>query len=77
LGYSELNDPNTTYVADVLADTQFRLGRAQPAIHTPADVFEIAVSKDVKRMLMLVPARPLPPQTITVVQNWPSLLNKK
>jgi hypothetical protein len=28
-------------------------------------------------MLSLTPARPIPPQSITVVQNWLSMLSRK
>jgi Tol biopolymer transport system component/tRNA A-37 threonylcarbamoyl transferase component Bud32 len=77
LGYSGLDDPTTVYGADVLAGAQFRLGPAKAVAHTPDTGFDFAGSRDMTRMLLLLPARPPSPQTITVVQNWPALLAKK
>lgn len=77
LGFSELDDQNTLRVASVLPGPQFRLGPARPVVHLPETAFDGALSKDLTRMLLLMPAKPLPPQTITVVQNWPSLIGKK
>jgi hypothetical protein len=39
-------------------------------------VFDLDIMND-GRIVLLIPARPLPPQSITIVQNWQSLLVRK
>jgi Tol biopolymer transport system component len=76
LYFSNAGDAATFYAADVLPDAQFRLGPAHPIAHIPADAFDSDLTRD-GRLLLLTPARAVPPQSITIVQNWPALLEKK
>jgi serine/threonine protein kinase/Tol biopolymer transport system component len=75
LYFGDANEQGRVYVADVLPGPQFRLGPARSAFRIPDTVFS-ADRADDSRMLMLVTVGALPPQTIAIVQNWPSLLHK-
>ncbi len=74
--YSVSGENETIYTADVLAGPAFRLGPARLYARFPDTIFDLSFSRQ-DRLLLLVPARPLPPQTITIVQNWPALLSRK
>jgi Tol biopolymer transport system component len=76
LFFGEVADPSTIFAAEVISGSQFRLGPARVFGHVPDTVFDAELARGEERALMLIPARPLPPQTITIVQNWPSLLAK-
>jgi Tol biopolymer transport system component len=69
--------PDVVYAADVLPGAEFRLGSPRRAVRLPKDTFDGEVTSDKKRMLVLLPSRPLTPGTITIVENWPSLLARK
>jgi Tol biopolymer transport system component len=77
LYYGSADDINTIYAADVLPGTKFALGPARVFARFPGTAFDGEISADGRRMLILMPARPLPPQSITVVQNWTKLLGRK
>jgi Tol biopolymer transport system component len=77
LYYGSVDDINTVYVADLVPGTKFGLGPARVYGHFLKDQFDGAIGADGRRMLSLTPARPIPPQSITVVQNWLSLLSRK
>ena len=77
LYFSEVRDPGAILGAEVLPGPQFRLGPARVVGRVPDTVFDVAAARGEDRLLLLIPARPLPPQTVTIVQNWPSLLVKR
>jgi hypothetical protein len=72
--YSAASDPTAVLAADVIAGPQFRLGAPRVMSRLPDTIFDVDRKND--RLLLLMPARPLPPQSITVVQNWPSIINQ-
>jgi Tol biopolymer transport system component len=76
LYFDQTNENATIYVADVLPGPQFHLGPAKPFMHGPEEALDVEIGAH-GRIMLLIPARPLPPQSITIVQNWPALLEKK
>ncbi len=77
LRFAYAGDNKTAYAADVLPGPQFRLGPARVRARFPDNFFDAGFPRAGDRMMLLVPARPLPPQSITIVQNWPALLVHK
>jgi Tol biopolymer transport system component len=77
LYYGSTNDINTIYVADVLPGPKFALAPARVFGHSSETSFDGAIGADGRRLLELMPVRPLPPQSITIVQNWATLLARK
>ncbi|HEU4365205.1 MAG TPA: hypothetical protein VFT13_07040 [Candidatus Krumholzibacteria bacterium] len=76
LFFGDASDPRAAYAAEVMPGSLFRLGPARAALRASDDVFDADLEHGDGRLLMLVAAGKLPPQTIAVVQNWRSLLNK-
>jgi len=76
LYFGQTNDNGTIYAADVLPGPQFQLGPAKPFAHFPLTVFDVNIAAK-HGLMLLTPAQPLPPQSITIVQNWSALLAKK
>ena len=77
LYFAENSDPAVTKAADVLPGPQFRLGPPRRISRVPKTVFDFSAARGEEKLLLLMPTGPIPPQTITIVQNWPSLLVKK
>lgn len=77
LYFAEDSDPATTYAADILPGPEFRLGPRRRIARVADTVFDFSVAHGADKLLVLVPTGPQPPQTITIVQNWASLLAKK
>ena len=77
LYFGEDSDVFVTKAADVLPGPQFRLGSPRTVARVPKTVFDSGIARDESKLLLLMPTGPLPPQTITIVENWPSLLVKK
>jgi len=77
LYFGEIGDFGMLMAADVIAGPTFRLGPTRAFVRTPDTVFDSELAREGDRQLMLLPARELPPQTITIVQNWASLLKGK
>ncbi len=71
------SDPATIYAADVLPGPQFRLSAPRALGHLPETVFDGDLTRNEDRALVLMPSKPLPPGSITIVQNWPSLIAEK
>jgi len=76
LFFAGVGDPGRASAAEVLPGSEFRLRRARVAVHVQDNIFDAARARGEEKLLLLLPARPLPPQTITIVQNWPSMLVK-
>jgi serine/threonine protein kinase/Tol biopolymer transport system component len=70
-------DPESIFGADILLGPQFRLGPPRRVGRLPKTTFDADVTRKRDRLLVLMPSRPLPPGTITIVENWTSLLAKK
>jgi hypothetical protein len=77
LYFAHASEPTVTYAADVLPGPQFRLGPPRRIARVPDTVFDFSIAGGEDKLLLLAPTGPLPPQTITIVQNWPSLLARK
>ncbi len=77
LYYAEDSDPTVTYAADIVPGAQFRLGPRRRVARIAETSFDFSIARGGERLLVLVPAGPPAPQTITIVQNWSSLLAKK
>jgi Tol biopolymer transport system component len=77
LYFGSLSDTDAIFAVDVLPGPQFRLGPPHAIGRVPKTTFDAAMTRNEDRLLVLMPSRPLPPGTITVVENWPSLLPKK
>jgi Tol biopolymer transport system component/tRNA A-37 threonylcarbamoyl transferase component Bud32 len=77
LRFSHANDPTATYSADVLPGPQFRLGPPRKIARVPDTAFDFSLASGEDKLLLLMPTGPLRPQTITIVQNWTSLLVKR
>ena len=76
LAWARTGDPNVK-VADVLPGTAFRLGPDRTWFRMPENFVDFDVAGDRQQILVLRDAGPTPPQTITVVQHWQSLLNQE
>ena len=76
LHYGVPGENQVIYAADVVPGPQFRLGPARVFARFPETVFDVEISRQ-DRLILLLPARPLPTQSITVVQNWTALLDRK
>ena len=76
LFFGDANERGRFYSAEVLPGPQFRLGPARLTVRVPEAAFAADLARGNSRLLMLIPPGELPPQTIAVVQNWPSLLKK-
>ncbi len=74
--YSEAARWRVVYAVDVISQDPFRVGRPHQAGQFPEDMFDAQLAPDGKRLLMLLPNGIIPPQSIAIVQNWPSLLKK-
>jgi Tol biopolymer transport system component len=74
--FGKVGDPTGVFVADVLAGPKFQLGPARLDVRIPETLFDVEETAD-DRLMYLIPVRPLPPQSVTIVQNWPSLLPAK
>ncbi|HEX5131484.1 MAG TPA: protein kinase [Candidatus Krumholzibacteria bacterium] len=72
--FFQTGEQGVVHAADVLPGPQFRVGPPRVAARFPADVFWGNAGPS-GRLLLLIPVG-TPYLTITVVQNWPSLLEK-
>jgi WD40 repeat protein len=77
LYYASTDDISTIYMAEVIPGPKFALAPARVWGHFPVAGFDGVITADGRRMLLVLPARPLPPQSITVVENWTALLSRK
>ncbi len=77
LFFGETNVPYTGFVADVLPGPQFRLGPARLFGRVPDTILYAERARSEDRFLLLIPSRPPSAQTVTIVQNWPSVLAKR
>ncbi len=77
LFYLEQSNLLTVYAASVVSREPFRLAPGRVFARVPRDAYNGRRTRDEKRLLLLMPATPEPPQTIAFVQNWPSLMKKK
>jgi Tol biopolymer transport system component len=72
-----VNDvPFASFAADIMPGAQFRIGPARVYYRVPETIFSADIARD-GRVLLLVPAQRLPPQSVTIVQNWPALVAHK
>ena len=76
--YGRANDFNTTaYAAEVRASAgRFDLGPESVYARVPNTSFDVEPAAD-GGLMVLMPVRPLPPQSVTIVQNWPALVAGK
>ncbi len=77
LFYGQPSDGTVTWAAEILPGSEFRLGPPRRFSKVSANVFDAALASTQDKMLTLQPVGTLPPQTITIVENWPSLLLQK
>ncbi len=77
LYYGNPAAPDRILAADVLPGPQFRLGPPRVAGRVPEKAFDADMTRDDSKLLVLMPNEPVPALTITIVENWPSLLVKK
>jgi eukaryotic-like serine/threonine-protein kinase len=77
LFFGSQSAPNRIFAADVLPGTQFRLGPPRVVGRVPEKAFNADATRGWDKLLVLMPNEPLPVLTITIVENWPSLLVKK
>jgi hypothetical protein len=75
--FFDASDPEHILAADVLPGPQFRISPPRTLARLPKDTFDADATRAQDRLLVLLPSKPLPPGTITVVENWPSLLVKR
>jgi hypothetical protein len=69
-------DTEAIFAAEILPGSQFRLGPPRQVGRVPKTTFDADVTRRQDKLLVLMPSRPLPPGTITIVEHWPSLLPK-
>jgi len=69
-------DTEALFAAEILPGSQFRLGPPRQVGRVPKTTFDADVTRRQDKLLVLMPSRPLPPGTITIVEHWPSLLPK-
>jgi hypothetical protein len=77
LYFGSLSDTDAIFAVDVLPGPQFRLGSPRVVGRVPKTTFDADVTRNQDRLLSLVPSSPVPPGTITIVENWPSLLDRR
>jgi Tol biopolymer transport system component/tRNA A-37 threonylcarbamoyl transferase component Bud32 len=76
IGYAMLDELGKVYVADVFPGPEFRVGPGRVAADIPEAAFDAAVTSDQKRLLLLMPTRPVS-ETVAIIQNWTALLGRK
>jgi Tol biopolymer transport system component len=74
MAFAQAPRPRTVMVADIVPGSEFRLGPARALAVAPEGVVAADMSRDCKRLLMLLPAGKQPANAITVVLDWPGTL---
>jgi Tol biopolymer transport system component len=75
--FGKPGDLENVFAVDALPGPGFHLGSPRRVARLPRDTFDGAMAEKQDRVLVLMPSRPLRPTSITIVENWPSLLAKK
>jgi Tol biopolymer transport system component len=76
LFFRDAKRPNDIMQADVTSSAPFALGPARLLARLPDRAYDFTLSRDASRVLATLPAEAEHPQTVTVIEDWQTLLKK-